>query len=66
MTFAHELEITCALDPLVRAPGEMDDPYEGLEAASLYQALGVGVAAFVPGCLLVRLGGRLTSGSRAR
>ncbi len=36
VAFAAELEVTCALDPLVRAPGELDDPYEGLEADSLY------------------------------
>lgn len=36
VAFANELEVTCALDPLVRAPGELDDPYEGLESASLY------------------------------
>jgi uncharacterized protein YecE (DUF72 family) len=36
MTFANELEVTCALDPLVRAPGDLVDPYEELEAASLY------------------------------
>lgn len=36
MTFANELEVTCALDPLVHAPGETIDPYEDLEAASLY------------------------------
>jgi len=34
--FANELGVTCALDPLVRAPGEMHDPFEGLEASSLY------------------------------
>jgi hypothetical protein len=34
--FANELEVTCALDPLVRAPGDLDDPFEGLESASLY------------------------------
>lgn len=33
---AGELELTCALDPMVRAPGELVDPYEGLEADSLY------------------------------
>jgi uncharacterized protein YecE (DUF72 family) len=36
MTFANELGVTCALDPLVHAPGEEIDPYEGLEASSLY------------------------------
>jgi hypothetical protein len=36
LTFANELGVTCALDPLVRAPGEAADPFEGLEAASLY------------------------------
>jgi uncharacterized protein YecE (DUF72 family) len=36
MTFANELGVVCALDPLVHAPGETADPYEGLEAASLY------------------------------
>src|SRR6185503_16941749 len=34
--FANELEVTCALDPLVRAPGELVDPFEGLEAKALY------------------------------
>lgn len=34
--FAEELGVTCAIDPLVRAPGELDDPFEDLEAASLY------------------------------
>jgi hypothetical protein len=34
--FANELGVTCALDPLVRAPGELSDPFEGLEAPSLY------------------------------
>jgi uncharacterized protein YecE (DUF72 family) len=36
VTFANELEVICALDPLVRAPGEEVDPFEGLEADSLY------------------------------
>lgn len=36
ITFANELGVTCALDPLVHAPGETADPYEGLEAESLY------------------------------
>jgi uncharacterized protein YecE (DUF72 family) len=36
VTFANELGVTCALDPLVHAPGETEDPFEGLEAASLY------------------------------
>ncbi|HEY5950064.1 MAG TPA: hypothetical protein VIV40_31430 [Kofleriaceae bacterium] len=36
ITFATELGVTCALDPMVRAPGELADPYEGLEAPSLY------------------------------
>ena len=36
VTFANELQITCALDPLVRAPGELVDPFEGLDSASLY------------------------------
>jgi hypothetical protein len=36
VSFANELAVTCALDPLVRAPGEELDPYEGLEAAALY------------------------------
>jgi uncharacterized protein YecE (DUF72 family) len=36
VTFANELEVTCALDPLVRAPGEVLDPYEGLETEALY------------------------------
>jgi hypothetical protein len=34
--FANELGVTCALDPLVHAPGETIDPYEELEAPSLY------------------------------
>ncbi len=34
--FAEELGVTCAIDPLVRAPGELDDPFEDLEAGSLY------------------------------
>jgi len=34
--FANELGLTCALDPLVQEPGATDDPYEGLEASSLY------------------------------
>lgn len=33
---AAELEVTCALDPLVRAPGDLDDPFADLEADSLY------------------------------
>lgn len=36
VTFANELGITCALDPMVRAPGEAIDPFEGLEAEALY------------------------------
>jgi uncharacterized protein YecE (DUF72 family) len=36
MTFANELEVTCALDPLVRAPGDPIDPYEELDTSSLY------------------------------
>jgi uncharacterized protein YecE (DUF72 family) len=36
VTFANELEVTAAHDPLVRAPGELLDPFEGLEADSLY------------------------------
>jgi uncharacterized protein YecE (DUF72 family) len=36
VTFANELGVIAALDPLVRAPGETIDPYEGLEADSLY------------------------------
>jgi uncharacterized protein YecE (DUF72 family) len=35
-TFANEVGVTCALDPLVRAPGDLVDPYEELEAESLY------------------------------
>lgn len=34
--FASELGVTCAVDPLVRAPGELADPFEDLEADSLY------------------------------
>jgi uncharacterized protein YecE (DUF72 family) len=34
--FANELDIVCALDPLVHAPGETVDPYEGLETNELY------------------------------
>jgi uncharacterized protein YecE (DUF72 family) len=34
--FAAELGVVCAVDPLVRAPGEAIDPFEGLEADSLY------------------------------
>ena len=36
LTFANELGVICALDPLVRAPGELDDPYENLPATALY------------------------------
>ena len=36
VTFANELAVTCALDPMVRAPGEAADPFEGLEAEALY------------------------------
>jgi len=36
ISFANELEVICALDPLVRAPGELADPFEDLEADSLY------------------------------
>jgi uncharacterized protein YecE (DUF72 family) len=36
VAFATELGVLCAVDPLVRAPGETIDPYEGLEADSLY------------------------------
>ena len=33
---AEELGVTCAIDPLVQEPGATDDPYDGLEASSLY------------------------------
>ena len=33
---ATELDVTCALDPLVHVPGELDDPFADLEADSLY------------------------------
>lgn len=36
VAFANELGVIAAVDPLVRAPGEMIDPFEGLEADSLY------------------------------
>ena len=34
--FAGELGVSCAIDPLVHEPGETVDPYEDLEADSLY------------------------------
>jgi uncharacterized protein YecE (DUF72 family) len=36
VTFSSELGVVCALDPLVRAPGDMADPLDDLEAPSLY------------------------------
>jgi uncharacterized protein YecE (DUF72 family) len=36
VTFASELGVTCALDPLVRAPGTLVDPLSGLDAEALY------------------------------
>ncbi len=36
ITFATELGITCALDPLVRSPGEPPEIYFDLEVTSLY------------------------------
>lgn len=45
---ANELGVTCAIDPLVHEPGEPVDPYEDLEAESLYLRLeGAGRAGMI-------------------
>lgn len=45
---ANELGVTCAIDPLVHEPGETVDPYEDLEAESLYLRLeGAGRAGMI-------------------
>ncbi|MGE0867753.1 MAG: DUF72 domain-containing protein [Kofleriaceae bacterium] len=36
VTFANELGVTCALDPLVREPGQPPEIYEDLDAQSVY------------------------------
>lgn len=36
VAFATELGITCAIDPLVRAPGEPPDSFDDLDAPALY------------------------------
>ena len=46
--FANELGVTCAIDPLVQEPGATVDPYEGIEAETLYLRLeGVGRAGMI-------------------
>jgi uncharacterized protein YecE (DUF72 family) len=36
VTFANELGVMCALDPLVREPGALVDPFEQLPVSALY------------------------------
>lgn len=36
VTFANELGVICALDPLVREPGAIVDPFEALPVSALY------------------------------
>jgi uncharacterized protein YecE (DUF72 family) len=36
VNFANELGVVCSIDPLVHAPGDLADPLDDLEAASLY------------------------------
>lgn len=45
---ANELGVTCAVDPLVQEPGATDDPFESLEASSLYfRVAGAGRAGLI-------------------
>src|SRR5262249_40907440 len=53
VSFATELGVTCAIDPLVHDPGTPEEQYEDLEASALYFRIdGLGHAGAIPSAKL--------------